>query len=95
MILRLDFKPEGMKLLRVEIEAEDGFASRVQVRGDFFAHPEELFEEAEEALGGSPIAELPDRAFDLFSRPGLSLHGVDAAAIAATLRKALDANPLP
>ena len=55
----LDRKPEGCKLLRVEVEMEGDILRSVQVRGDFFAHPEELFEEAEAALVGLRVAAPP------------------------------------
>ncbi|MDA8411664.1 MAG: hypothetical protein M0001_14925 [Treponema sp.] len=55
----LDRKPEGCKLLRVEVEMEGDILRSVQVRGDFFAHPEELFEEAEAALAGLRVAAPP------------------------------------
>jgi lipoate-protein ligase A len=90
--LHLDRKPEGGKLLRVELELEGEVVVSAIVRGDFFAHPEELFEAAEASLAGCPAAELPARAAAAFSRPGLLLYGADAAGIAETLRRALDAH---
>ena len=95
MTKRLDFKPEGCKLLRVEIELEGELVLRAFVRGDFFAHPEEAFEAAEAALAGSSRSSLAEAARASFSRSGLTLHGVNADAIADTLARTLDAAPLP
>lgn len=51
-------KPAGAKLLRLDLEWNDGLVVRVSIRGDFFAHPEDGFDEAEAALAGVPVAEL-------------------------------------
>jgi lipoate---protein ligase len=92
MLLRKDYKVPGGKLLRVELELSDGIAQRVLIKGDFFAHPEEAFESAEAELSGSPAAGLPERASELFARPGLELYGLSpedaAAAIAAAVGEA-------
>jgi len=88
LIVKLDHKPEGGKLLRIELEAEGGTVLRARVRGDFFAHPERLFEEAEVELGGVPVDRLAETALAAFSRPGLVLYGASAAGIAEALGKA-------
>ena len=85
MTRRLDRKPEGCKLLRVEVEVDGGLVGAVRVRGDFFAHPEELFEAAEAALAGQEIVHLREVALKAFSWPGLRLYGATAEAIAETI----------
>jgi len=85
MTRKLDRKPEGCKLLRVEVEVDGGFLRAVRVRGDFFAHPEELFEAAESALAGQELAGLRKAALKAFSWPGLRLYGATAEAIAETI----------
>jgi hypothetical protein len=89
MICRLDHKIPGGKLLRVSVNVEAGIASRVRVAGDFFAHPEEAFDEAESGLEGCAAADLPEAARRAFSREGLSLFGASPADIAEALRLAL------
>ena len=95
MIVKLDRKPEGGKLLRVELEAEDGRVLRARVDGDFFAHPEELFESAESDLGGTELGRISETALGLFSRPGLTLYGVSARDIAWVLGEAARAFAAP
>jgi len=51
-------KPEGGKLLRLTLDWQDDLIVRAAIRGDFFAHPEEGFDEAEAALAGTPVAEI-------------------------------------
>lgn len=89
MICRLDYKVPGGKLLRVSVDVDGGTATRVRVAGDFFAHPESAFDEAEAGLSGLSAADLPEAARRAFSRPDLSLHGLSAGDIAEALRLAL------
>lgn len=89
MILRKDRKVQGGKLLRIELELCDGVAHRVSVRGDFFAHPEEAFEEAESSLAGLPARELPAAARAAFGRPGLRVFGASSEDIARAIEETL------
>lgn len=95
MTKRLDHKVAGGKLIRVEIEIDGDYAKKVHVRGDFFAHPETLFEEAETRLEHALLSELPELARRSFSRPELSLFGVTPDAIAETLGRALNESSIP
>ena len=90
MTKRLDHKVAGGKLIRVEIEIDGDYTKKVHVRGDFFAHPETLFEEAETRLEHVLLSDLPELARRSFSRPDLALFGVTADAIAETLGRALN-----
>ncbi len=51
-------KPAGAKLLRLDLEWDGNLVIRASIRGDFFAHPEDGFDEAEAALAGVPVADL-------------------------------------
>jgi lipoate-protein ligase A len=84
---RLDQKIPGGKLLRIEVEVESGIVLRALVRGDFFAHPEELFEDAEAELAGLPVDRLFEAARSLFSKPPLELFGADPSDIALALER--------
>ena len=95
MISKRDVKIPGGKLLRVEVEAEAGVVLRAVVRGDFFAHPEEAFEEAEASLSGLALAGLPAAAALAFSRPGLVIFGAGPPDIAEALRRAIDEHQAP
>ncbi len=95
MTLRKDHKVAAGKLIRVRIEVEQARALEVRVGGDFFAHPEDAFEEAEASLSGTGLAALPAAAAAAFSRPGLVIFGAGAADIAEALRRAIDENQAP
>ena len=88
MTARLDHKNPGGKLLRVEVDVEAGVLLRAVVRGDFFAHPEEAFEEAEAALAGLPVDSLGEAALALFSRPPLRIFGARPCDISESLVRA-------
>lgn len=85
MIARLDRKVPGGKLLRAEVEVESGRVLAASVRGDFFAHPEEAFEDAEAELAGLPVDRLAEEALALFSRAPLRIFGASPQDIAGLL----------
>jgi lipoate-protein ligase A len=47
---KAEYKVEGGKLVKAQVEKGDGWILRVKITGDFFIHPEEFLEELEEAL---------------------------------------------
>lgn len=80
-------KAKGGKLLRLSLEAEGGVVKAIGVRGDFFAHPEELFDELEAGLVGCRVDELGARFGSGAAALGLTIYGLlpedlDAAAAA-------------
>ncbi|MCX7025227.1 MAG: biotin--protein ligase [Spirochaetes bacterium] len=95
MILRHIEKIPAGKLLRIELDVEDGILLHTLVRGDFFAHPEEDFEAAEAELSGIPSNRIVELATRAFSRPGLSIIGATAADIATALGRAIDEIQVP
>lgn len=82
-------KAKGGKLLRLSIEAEGGVIQAIRVRGDFFAHPEELFDELEASLVACPIDELGARFATGAAALGLTIYGLlpeDLDAAVASIR---------
>jgi len=88
VIARKDVKVAGGKLLRVEVEIESGSVIRASVCGDFFAHPEELFERAEEELAGVPADRLGETSLALFADPRFEIIGASPEDIARALMEA-------
>jgi len=78
-------KPSGGKLLRMTLDWQDGRIVRTAIRGDFFAHPEEGFDEAEAALSGTPVAEIGASFARELATRGVTLFGLlpESAGIAA------------
>lgn len=104
MKLELMGKPEDCKLLRVTIEVApppslaSGAApllspawlvTHIQIRGDFFAIPEEAFDSLEQQLAGVPVAEL-GRHFDVLAQElGLQCAGITGAGLQSLVDEAL------
>ncbi len=81
-------KPAGAKLLRLDLEWDGGLVVRASIRGDFFAHPEDGFDQAEAALVGAPVAELGTVLSQELAVRGVTLFGLtpgDVGAAAATI----------
>lgn len=74
-------KPAGGKLLRVDLEWDDGVVKKLSIRGDFFAHPEERFDEAEAAMVGAPVDGLAAALDAVLRKAGVTLYGLSASDI--------------
>ncbi|HTX73015.1 MAG TPA: hypothetical protein VMC79_09345 [Rectinemataceae bacterium] len=86
---RLDYKVPGGKLIRIRIELESGRVRLLRVSGDFFAHPEALFEAAEASLVDCSVEGLPAAAEAAFGSGGLTLFGAAPRDIAKALELAV------
>lgn len=53
--MKLEAVHKSGKLVRVELEVEQGTIKSVKFTGDFFAYPEEAMEKLEERLRGSKV----------------------------------------
>lgn len=86
-------KPEGCKLIRIRAELENDVLASIQIRGDFFASPEEVFDRIEEALAGTRLRDL-SRVFDsLIRENGVETCGINGPGIAEVLTSAVNAGP--
>lgn len=81
----------GGKLLRVKVEFDSVF-KRVQITGDFFAHPEDGIEEIEKSLFGLETSKdenfLTLKIKEVTEKNKLTLVGISAEDIARNLKKA-------
>ncbi|MBI4177396.1 MAG: hypothetical protein HY516_03435 [Candidatus Aenigmarchaeota archaeon] len=85
-------KVQGGKLLRVKVDF-DGKIDRVQITGDFFAHPEDVIEKIESSLNGLDVGtddhEMRVKIESVISKTGADMVGIDAAAIARNVINAV------
>lgn len=82
MLIEAVGKPPGSKLIRISADIEGGILRSIQIRGDFFASPEEAFEQVERGLAGTALENLA-AAFDaLLQREGIEAFGISGAAVA-------------
>ncbi|MDR0554611.1 MAG: lipoyl synthase [Treponema sp.] len=78
-------KPAGAKLIRVKADVEGGVIRSIQIRGDFFASPEDAFERVERRLAGVFLTDIA-AAFDaLLLQEGVDACGISGAALAEIL----------
>ncbi len=85
-------KVAGGKLLRVKVDF-DSKINKVQITGDFFAHPEDVIEKIENSLVGlgkdSSESSIQKKVQDTIIAESADIVGVDASSIARNLVKAL------
>ncbi len=82
-------KPAGCKLIRFTAELENQRIKWIQIRGDFFAVPEEAFEELERDLQGTELLCLADRFTELVRELHLDIEGISGPALAEVFMDAL------
>jgi hypothetical protein len=81
-------KPDGCKLIRVSAELENDTVTSIQIRGDFFASPEEVFDRVEKVLEGTKLCDI-SRVFDSFIREkGIDACGINGPGLAEVLEAA-------
>ncbi|MBI1971809.1 MAG: hypothetical protein HYS53_00770 [Candidatus Aenigmarchaeota archaeon] len=87
-------KVAGGKLLRVKVDFEERIKN-VQITGDFFAHPEDIIEKIEASLGNlgldSSEEQIREKIENVIAKTGADVVGIDAAAIARNVIKAIGA----
>jgi lipoate-protein ligase A len=87
-----EYKTPGGKLVRVDVEVENGTLRDVVVSGDFFLYPEEAFEGITRALQGIPSdwseAEIAARVGAAIPA-GTEWLGSSPEALAIAVRRAL------
>ncbi len=74
--------PNG-KLLKVTVEFSDDTLKKVQIKGDFFIHPEESLDELEIALADKEYSRsaIGDIVGDFFGRAGVVAFGITPKAV--------------
>jgi hypothetical protein len=96
MLLKLNKigKPPGCKLLRIEAELKSGegggVIQSIQIRGDFFASPEEGLEEIEKELAGKKVKELASAFDTLVRQKGIEVYGISGAGIAEVIETGVE-----
>ena len=85
-------KITGGKLLRVKADF-DSKINKVQITGDFFAHPEDVIEKIENSLRNLDVhtseGDMQNKIENVIAKTNADIVGINAAAIAKNLMKAL------
>jgi len=81
-------KPPGCKLIRFTAELNGNRIERIQIRGDFFAVPEEAFEGLETELRGTDLSQVAERFTELAEKFHIELQGITGTGLAELLMAA-------
>ncbi|MEM5871326.1 MAG: lipoate protein ligase C-terminal domain-containing protein [Candidatus Aenigmatarchaeota archaeon] len=73
----IDYKVEGGKLLRIEVEIENDIVKQIKITGDFFIHPEEGILLIEKAIKGSSINEIAKKINEIVKNKNLLIIGFE------------------
>uniref|UniRef100_A0A7C3EAE5 Uncharacterized protein n=1 Tax=Gracilinema caldarium TaxID=215591 RepID=A0A7C3EAE5_9SPIR len=88
MMLQGVGKPSGCKLIRFTAVLEGQVIKEIQIRGDFFAIPEEVFEALEASLCGTSLDALEERFAQLARELDLALQGISGSGLAELVQTA-------
>ncbi len=86
MTINVSGKPEGCKLIRLDAEIAAGLVLKIDIRGDFFAIPEETFDSVLSALTKLPIDLFADRFDSAMAEAGVILQGISGKAVADLIK---------
>jgi hypothetical protein len=86
-------KPAGGILIRISAELEKDVLASIQIRGDFFASPEEVFDLIEEALAGTRLRDLSGVFDSLIREKGVETYGITGPGLTEVLKSAVNAGP--
>jgi lipoate-protein ligase A len=86
---RCTFKVPNGKLLKVSLVIEGKRIDKVQIRGDFFIHPEESLDELETALKGMEynIKDITDIVGKFFAQKDFIAFGITPKAVVDAIIK--------
>lgn len=89
---KIEYKVEGGKLIKVQLEMSDGRISKIKITGDFFMHPEELIEKLEASLiGCKPDRNSLERTLNEFvEENGIVLLGISVEDLIKCIMKACE-----
>lgn len=87
-------KPGGCKLLRIFLEVtepldKESIITSLNIHGDFFAIPEEQFEEVELELSGTRLGNLGENFDASITNHHLQLEGISGTCIMEILRSTI------
>lgn len=87
-------KPEGCKLLRIFLEVteplnQESIITSLKIHGDFFAIPEEQFEEVELELYGTRLGNLGEHFDSSVTSHHLQVEGISGTCIMGILRSTI------
>jgi len=89
---RAVYKVEGGKMIKVQLAQKDEKIEKIRITGDFFLHPEDLIEEIEKMLIGSPLEQesISNSVSAFIEKKGATLLGAAPEDFAKCIMMASD-----
>ena len=82
-------RPEGCKLIRLSADVDGGIIRSLSIRGDFFASPEEGFENAERRMAGAALSGAGSAFNGFLEEEKVECFGINGEGVAELLKKAV------
>lgn len=83
-------RPPGCKLIRISADVEGGLIQTLSIRGDFFASPEEGFENAERRMVGTSLSGAAVSFNSFLKEEGVECFGINGEGVAELLNGAVE-----
>jgi len=83
----VDYKVEGGKLLRIDVDIENNIIQEIKINGDFFMHPEEAIILIEEKLIGIKIGEIKNKINEIIKEENIEIIGFKPEDIEKAINK--------
>jgi len=83
----IDYKVEGGKLLRIDLDISDDVIKSIKINGDFFMHPEEKIKIIEEKLIGIKVDHIKDKINEIIKEENIEIIGFKPEDIEKAINK--------
>ncbi|MGC8672654.1 MAG: lipoate protein ligase C-terminal domain-containing protein [Thermoplasmata archaeon] len=85
--MKFEYKDKGSKLIRLDIDWENGRIKKINIYGDFFLHPEESIFKLEKNLEGKDIY-LAKKVIDEFFK-SVEYAGIDPESLYQAIKESM------
>ena len=83
----VDYKVEGGKLLRIDVDIENDIIKEIKINGDFFMYPEEAILLIEEKLKGINKKEIKNKINEVIAERKIKIIGFQAEDVEKAINK--------
>ncbi|MFP4514684.1 MAG: lipoate protein ligase C-terminal domain-containing protein [Parcubacteria group bacterium] len=83
---KIDYKVEGGKFLRMQIDIKDGVIKDIKIRGDFFVYPETAIFQIEDFLKGKKLESFASLLSSYIKEKNIKIIGFSVADLEKSLQ---------
>ncbi|MFP4116856.1 MAG: hypothetical protein ACLFQ8_02840 [Candidatus Aenigmatarchaeota archaeon] len=88
----VDFKVPDGKMLKIDVEVKDNVVKEIDVRGDFFIHPEDSLKDLEETLSEIQIDDVDKKFKEWIDSKDVEVIGFDGKDLKTAVSKSKDSD---